>query len=321
MSFPAYVVRQPGPAQLENIELTDLPATDLLVKVEYSSLNYKDGLALTGKGPVVRSFPMVPGIDLAGIVEESNSDRFSKGDPIVVTGWGLGETVFGAYSKYAKVRAEHALKLPAGLTTREAMAYGTAGFTAMQCVLALEGNGLKPGDKVLVTGAGGGVGSVAVLALAHAGYLPIAASGRPELEDYLKGLGAVEVIGREATSEGSGPLAKPKWAAAVDSVGGETLAGLLRHIAPEGAVAACGLAGGSNLPTTVLPFILRGVKLLGINSVTAPNPLRERIWQRISELPKSHLEAVTHEHGFNELPVLGEQILAGQIRGRAVIRI
>lgn len=334
MSFSAIIVEQ-NPAGTPTVALIkftspdELPAPggDVVVRVDYSSLNYKDGLALTGQGKILRASPMVPGVDLAGTVENPGSDpRFHAGDRVVLTGWGVGEKYSGGYSGYARVRGDWLIPLPAGLTTRSAMAIGTAGFTAMQCVLALEDHGVTPGagNEIIVSGAAGGVGSLAVALLARRGYRVVASTGRSETEgDYLRSLGAAEVIPRSVLAAASGrPLDSARWAGGIDTVGGETLASILRQTKEYGSVAACGLAGGSNLPTTVMPFILRGVNLLGIHSVMCPRPLRERAWQRLAtDVDLHQLETMTRVVTLKEVLSLGPDILAGNVRGRLVVNV
>ena len=334
MSFSAIIVEQ-NPAGTPTVALIkftspdELPAPggDAVVRVDYSSLNYKDGLALTGQGKILRASPMVPGVDLAGTVENPGSDpRFNAGDRVVLTGWGVGEKYSGGYAGYARVRGDWLIPLPAGLTTRSAMAIGTAGFTAMQCVLALEDHGVTPGagNEIIVSGAAGGVGSLAVALLARRGYRVVASTGRSETEgDYLRSLGAAEVIPRSVLAAASGrPLDSARWAGGIDTVGGETLASILRQTKEYGSVAACGLAGGSNLPTTVMPFILRGVNLLGIHSVMCPRPLRERAWQRLAtDVDLHQLETMTRVVTFREALSLGPDILAGNVRGRLVVDV
>jgi acrylyl-CoA reductase (NADPH) len=306
------------------MNLSALPAGDVLVRVQYSSLNYKDGLAVTGKPGVIRKFPMVPGIDLAGVVEESSSPLWKKGDAVVVTGSGLSENIWGGYSEYARLDAQLLVKLPEGMTARQAMAIGTAGFTAMQCVIALERHGAKldSGD-IVVTGAAGGVGSVAIAILAKLGYRVVASSGRAELAPYLQSLGAAEIIDRGVLSAPSKrPMDSERWAGAIDSVGGDTLAGIIRGLKIGASVAACGVAGGAALNTTVFPFILRGVNLLGINSVILTREERLEIWRRLSvDLPLALLDSMTQEEPIDQIFELGEKILKGAIRGRTVIRI
>ena len=302
----------------------ELPAGDVLVQVAYSSLNYKDGLAIAGKPGVVRQFPMVPGIDLAGTVVESSAAGLPVGTEVAVTGCGLGEKHWGGYAGYARVQAEWCVPVPAPFSLRQAMAIGTAGFTAMQCVDALERHGAQPGGaEIVVTGAAGGVGSIAVVLLAALGYRVTASTGRAALGDYLRELGASEVIDRQVLSaESAKPLEKERWGGAVDTVGGATLAGILRQLRANASVAACGLAGGTDLATTVLPFILRGVNLLGINSVTVPNAERRRIWQRLAEtMPCDKLDSLTSEIGLERVPLYAPSILEGDVRGRIVVAI
>ena len=315
------------PGRLGEIDSSELPDGDVTVRVEWSSLNYKDGLALTATAPVVRSFPMVCGIDLAGVVESSESPKVAVGDRVIVTGWGLGEERFGGYADLARVRSEWVVPIPDGLDSRRAMGIGTAGLTAMLCVLALENRGLSPeaaGERpVVVTGAAGGVGSVAVAVLARLGYRVAAASGRPEQEGYLRRLGATELVARAELAEAKPrALDRERWAGAVDAVGGTTLATVLRQTAYGGAVAACGLAGGADLPTTVHPFILRGVDLAGVESVRCPTPRRLEAWRRLaSDLSGELLEEMIVEHELSEVPSLGAEILAGRTRGRVVVAV
>lgn len=309
-------------AALTQLTDADLPAEDVLVAVDYSSLNYKDGLAITGKGKIVRRFPLVPGIDLAGTVLESAAPDWRPGDRVVLTGWSVGEQYWGGYAQQARVKAQWLTPLPEGLDSRQAMAIGTAGFTAMLCVLALEEGGLKPdaAKPVLVTGASGGVGSVAVALLARLGYRVSAVTGRPENHDYLRELGAVEWVGRDEMSAPCRPLEAQRWAGVVDTVGGRVLARALAETDYGGAVAASGLAGGADLPTTVMPFILRGVKLLGVESVMYPRAARRLAWARLArDLPAALLERMTQVVPLADTPRLAEAILAGQVRGRVVV--
>lgn len=311
-------------ARIEQVAKDRLPPGEVLVRVRYSSLNYKDGLAVTGKPGVIRSFPMIPGIDFAGTVEESAAAEFRPGDLVALTGAGAGETVWGGYAEYARWNAEFLVALPPGISLRQSMAIGTAGFTAMQSVLALERNGLMPGDarEVLVTGAAGGVGSVAVAILAKLGYRVAASTGRAELGGYLRGLGATEIVARESLVVPSKGLERERWHGAIDSVGGSTLAGILPSMANNAGVALCGLAGGAAFTSTVLPFILRGVNLLGINSVRVPRAERLRIWERLSrDLPLHLLDAMTELAPLARVFELGERILEGKIRGRVVIDV
>jgi acrylyl-CoA reductase (NADPH) len=306
--------------QFDDAELMD---GDVTVGVEWSTLNYKDGLALTGKAPVVRRFPMIAGIDFAGTVEQSSHPAWKAGDKVVCTGWGMGETHLGAYAEKARVKGDWLVALPQGLSARDAMAIGTAGFTAMLSVLALEKHGLSPkSGPVVVTGAAGGVGSVATAVLSKLGYHVIASTGRASEADYLKGLGAAEVIDRNELSAPGKPLGKERWAGGVDSVGSTTLANLLSMTKYGGAIAACGLAAGMDLPSSVAPFILRGVCLLGIDSVMCPIEPRKAAWQRLaSDLDRSKLSEITTEIPLDEVPEWGAKILAGQVRGRIVVKI
>ncbi len=311
-------------ASIQEIERGQLPPGEVLVRVSYSSLNYKDGLAVTGRPGVIRRFPMVPGLDFSGTVEESSSAKIRVGDEVVVTGCGTSEIFWGGYSQYARLDDEFIVPVPKGMSLQQAMGIGTAGFTAMESVMALEQHGLKPGGReVVVTGAAGGVGSVAIAILANLGYKVVASSGRPQLHDYLKSLGASEIVGREVLSAPSKrPLETERWAAAIDSVGGETLAGVIRTLQIGGSVAACGLAGGPALNTTVFPFILRGVNLLGIDSARVPNARRREIWDRLMrDLPMNLLDSMIAVAPFGKVFELGEQILAGNVRGRVVIDV
>ncbi len=311
-------------ASIQEIDRSALPSGEVLIRVAYSSLNYKDGLAVTGKPGVIRKFPMVPGVDLAGTVEESSSPEFKAGDRVVVTGCGTSETLWGGYAQYARLNAEFIVPLPQGMTLAQAMGVGTAGFTAMQSVITLEEHGLKPGDKaVLVTGAAGGVGSVSIAILAKLGYKVAASTGRPQLADYLRSLGATEIVERASlTGAPKRPLDSPRWPAAIDSVGGETLGNVLPAIEVHGSVASCGVAGGAPFSATVFPFILRGVNLLGIDSVRVPNARRRQIWSRIaSDLPLDVLDQLMVIAPLDKVVALGEQILAGKTRGRVVIDV
>ena len=310
-------------AALVQFDEADLMDGDVTVRVEWSTLNYKDGLAVTGKAPVVRRFPMIAGIDFAGTVEQSSHPRWKAGDRVICNGWGLGETHLGAYAEKARVKGDWLVRLPENISARDAMAIGTAGYTAMLAVLALEQQGLKPANgPVVVTGAAGGVGSVAIAILSKLGYHVIASTGRMSEGDYLKGLGAAEVIDRNELSAPAKPLAKERWAGGVDSVGSTTLANLLSMTKYRGAIAACGLAAGMDLPTSVAPFILRGVCLLGIDSVMCPLELREIAWTRLgTDLESAKLAEITHEIGLGDVIGTGAQILAGQVRGRIVVKI
>jgi len=311
-------------ASIQEIDQSALPFGEVLVRVAYSSLNYKDGLAVTGKPGVIRKFPMVPGVDFAGMVEESTSAAFHRGDHVIVTGCGTSEVYWGGYAQYARLDADFIVPLPQGMTLRQAMGIGTAGFTAMQSVIAMEQHGLAPANgEVLVTGAAGGVGSVAVAILAKLGYKVAASTGRAQFHDYLKSLGAAEILDRAAVAAPSKrPLETARWAGAIDSVGGDTLAGLLRSVAIGGVVAVCGLAGGPALSTTVFPFILRGATMLGIDSTRVPNAKRREIWARLmQDLPMNLLDSMIVEAPLEKVFDLGEQILKGQTRGRVVINV
>ena len=326
-TFRALVLRESGEksytAGIENLTETDLPEGDVLVAVEYSDLNYKDGLAVANRGRIVRRLPLVPGIDFAGTVLSSDHGRFNAGDRVVLTGWGVGEKYWGGYSQRQRTRGDWLVHLPEGLSTRLAMAVGTAGFTAMQCVMGLEDGGVTPDSgPVVVTGAAGGVGSVAVATLAKLGYEVHAVTGRESTHEYLKKLGAHALLRREDISAASRPLESTRWAGGVDTVGSTSLARLLAETRDNGVVTACGLAGGHDLPTTVMPFILRSVRLQGINSVTVPVPERERIWQRVvRDLPLDHLEEMIEEITLDEVPAQAEAILQGRVRGRTVVRL
>ncbi|WP_128924170.1 MDR family oxidoreductase [Bradyrhizobium guangxiense] len=310
-------------AALTQFDEAELMEGDVTVRVEWSTLNYKDGLALTGKAPVVRRFPMIAGIDFAGTVETSSHPQWKAGDKVVCTGWGMGETHLGAYAEKARVKGDWLVALPQGLSARDAMAIGTAGFTAMLSVLALEKHGLSPkSGPVVVTGAAGGVGSVATAVLSKLGYHVIASTGRAAEADYLKHIGAAEIIDRNELSGAAKPLAKERWAGGVDSVGSTTLANLLSMTKYGGAIAACGLAAGMDLPSSVAPFILRGVCLLGIDSVMCPIEPRKAAWQRLaSDLDRAKLSEITHEISLEEVPQWGAKILAGEVRGRIVVKI
>ncbi|MCB5175276.1 acrylyl-CoA reductase (NADPH) [Microvirga lenta] len=309
--------------ELRSFDEADLMDGDVTVRVTHSTLNYKDGLALTGKAPVVRRFPMIPGVDLVGSVETSSHPDFKPGDAVVLNGWGLGETHLGAYAEKVRVKGDWLIPLPEGLTPHQAMAIGTAGYTAMLCLMALERHGLRPDrGPAIVTGAAGGVGSVAVALLARAGWHVVASTGRPEEADYLRGLGAAEIIERGELTGSVRPLAKERWAAGVDTVGSTTLANVLSMTRYGGAVAACGLAGGMDLPSTVAPFILRGVSLLGVDSVMAPKALRMEAWDRIArELDPGKLAAMTSTVSLDEVTEAGRRIVEGKVRGRVVVEI
>ncbi|MFG1297330.1 acrylyl-CoA reductase (NADPH) [Xanthobacter variabilis] len=324
-TFRALVARKAEGGQavaLEQITEADLPEGDVTVDVEYSSFNYKDGLALKGLGRILRTFPMVPGIDFAGTVRASGHVDFKPGDKVVLTGWGVGENWSGGFSERAKVKGEWLVKLPAGLSPRQAMAIGTAGLTAMLCVDALERHGIAAGGEVLVTGAVGGVGSVAVRLLSRLGYKVSALTGRRSEEDFLKSLGASAIVDRADYAAPGKPLAGERWAGAVDTVGGPVLANVLASTAYGGAVAACGLAGSSELVTTVFPFILRNVALLGVDSVNCPVARRVAAWDRLAVLlTEADFALVTREVGLDELFDLAGEILAGHVRGRTVVAV
>jgi len=325
-TFKAIVVEKSDSGQ--TVALTDfdeakLMEGDVTVAVEWSTVNYKDGLAVTGKAPVVRRWPMIAGVDFAGTVESSAHPDWKPGDKVILNGWGLGETHLGAYAQKARVKGDWLVRLPASMSTRDAMAIGTAGYTAMLAVMALERHGLKPeGGPLVVTGAAGGVGSVAVAILAKRGFQVTASTGRPEESDYLKRLGAAEVIERKELTGAVRPLAKERWVGAIDSVGSTTLANVLSMIRYRGAVAACGLAGGMDLPTSVAPFILRGVALLGIDSVYRPRADREEAWRRLEfDLDRTKLGEMTTEIGLADVIEAGRQIVEGQVRGRITVKI
>jgi len=324
-TFKALMLRQSDgkvTGAIEDVAPESLPAGEVTVAVSHSSLNYKDGLVLQGLGNLARTYPHVPGIDLAGTVESSEAPGFRKGDPVVLTGYFVGERHWGGYAQKARVKADWLVPLPPGLDAKRAMAIGTAGFTAMQAILALEEHGMTPDrGEVLVTGAAGGLGSVAVAILAKLGYRVAASTGRADQHDYLKSLGAQAIVKREELATPSGrPLDKERFAAAIDSVGGETLASVLRQTMYGCSVAACGLAGGNALPTTVLPFILRAVNLLGIDSVQCPMARRRRIWDRLaSDLPHDKLDATVEVVPLSGIAAYGPRILKGQVRGRVVV--
>lgn len=306
--------------QFDEAELMD---GDVTVTVEWSTVNYKDGLAVTGKAPVVRRFPMIAGIDFSGTVSESSNPNWKPGDKVICNGWGMGETHLGAYAEKARVKGDWLVKLPQGISARDAMAIGTAGYTAMLSVLALEKHGLTPEQgPVVVTGAAGGVGSIAIAVLSKLGYQVIASTGRVSESDYLKKLGASEIIDRAELSGAAKPIAKERWAGGIDSVGSTTLANLLSMTKYRGAIAACGLAAGMDLPSSVAPFILRGVCLLGIDSVMCPIALRRQAWDRLaSDLDAAKLAEITQEISLDEVIAAGARVLAGEIRGRLVVKI
>ncbi|GBR00315.1 acrylyl-CoA reductase (NADPH) [Acetobacter oeni] len=324
--FDALLIEKNGEGQTASVRrISDamLPEGDVLIDVEWSTINYKDALAITGKGPVVRSFPMVPGVDLAGKVIGSESGQFRPGDRVLLNGWGVGEKHWGGLARHARVRSAWLTSVPSAFTTREAMSLGTAGYTAMLCVIALENANVTP-DKgpVLVTGASGGVGSIAVMLLGRLGYTVVAMTGRPAETDYLKSLGADEIIDRELFTHKGKPLEKAQWAGAVDVAGGQVLASLCAAILPLGAVAACGLAGGMDLPLTVAPFILRGISLLGIDSTSCPQAERQEAWRRLADLidPKE-LDSVVSECLLSDAVAAANDLLAGKMHGRVIVRM
>jgi acrylyl-CoA reductase (NADPH) len=323
-AFRALVLHEEGGKvipRLEDVDEARLPAGEVTVAVEYSTLNYKDGMILNGIGRLVRAYPHVPGIDFAGTVERSESPGFKPGDKVVLTGWRVGEMQWGGFAEKARVKSDYLVHLPEGLTTRQAMAIGTAGFTAMLAVIALERHELAPGSEVLVTGAAGGVGGVAIALLSRLGHKPVASTGRAELNGYLEALGAAEIIDRAAFSAAPArPLDRERWDGAIDAVGGTTLTTILTQLKYRASVAACGLAGGSDLPATVIPFLLRGVNLLGIDSVMCPKEPRREAWQRLAkDLPLDRLEGMIEEIPLSQIAGLAPRILGGQIRGRTVV--
>ena len=322
--FDAIVIRKEGDTQKAAIESLDdqaLPEGDVTVNVDYSTLNYKDGLAITGKGPVVKSFPMVPGIDLAGVVEASQHQDFQPGDRVVLNGWGVGEKHWGGLAQKARLNGDWLIPLPEAFSTRNAMAIGTAGYTAMLSVLALERHGVTPDQgEVLVTGASGGVGSFAITLLAKLGYEVVASTGKVEEADYLKALGATSIIDRSELEQPGKPLARERWAGAVDSVGSHTLVNVLASTRYGGTVTSCGLAQGMDLPATVMPFILRGVTLAGIDSVMQPREVRLEAWQRLAELmPEERLDDIASEIPLSEAITTAERLMEGKVRGRVVV--
>jgi acrylyl-CoA reductase (NADPH) len=310
-------------AELGQADEASLPEGDVRVKVLYSTLNYKDGLAITGKSPVVRSFPMVPGIDFSGEVIESSSPDFKAGDMVLLNGWGVGEGHWGGLGQLARVKADWLIPLPKGLTAKQALAIGTAGYTAMLCVMALQSHGVKPSDgEVLVTGAAGGVGSFAIALLSKLGFTVVASTGRMAETDYLKQLGAAQVIDRATLSAPGKPLAKERWAAVVDSVGSHTLANACAQTKSEGAVAACGLAQGMDFPSSVAPFILRGVTLYGINSVTVPRAKRIAAYEQLSKLlDLKTLDEISHEISLEDSLKYAKELMAGNVRGRLIVNV
>jgi acrylyl-CoA reductase (NADPH) len=311
-------------AAVQQLSLDDLPDAEVTVAVDYSTVNYKDGLCIGPGGGLVRKYPHIPGIDLSGTVEASSDDRYKAGDKVVLTGWRVGEAHWGGYTQKARVKADWLVPLPNGIDARQAMAVGTAGFTAMLAVMALEDHGLEPGHgPVLVTGAAGGVGSVATAILANLGYEVAAVTGRPETEDYLRSLGATQIVARDDINETTKrPLEAETWAGCVDAVGGDMLARVLGQMKYGASVSAVGLAGGAGLPATVIPFLLRGVNLLGIDSVMQPYANRLRAWERIAkDLPMDKLEAMIKPATLSDLPQLGKDILKGQVQGRVVVDV
>jgi acrylyl-CoA reductase (NADPH) len=310
-------------AELTEVDETQMPEDDVTVAVDYSSMNYKDSLAITGSSPVVRSFPMVPGIDLAGVVEQSRHPEFKAGDKVVLNGWGVGESHWGGMAEKARLNGDWLIPLPEAFTSRQAMGIGTAGYTAMLCVMALEKNGVTPDQgEIIVTGAGGGVGSVAIAILAKLGFTVVASTGRPSEADYLKGLGAAEIIDRAELSEKGRPLGKERWAGGIDAVGSHTLANICASTRYGGTVTACGLAQGFDLPATVMPFILRGVTLAGVDSVVRPRADRIQAWNRLAtDLDIQHIEAMIAEIGLAEVISTATKQIQGQTLGRVVINV
>lgn len=306
---------------IRELTLDDLMKGDVVVEVEATTVNYKDGLAITGKAPVIRHWPLVPGIDCAGTVVSSDTDLFRTGDPVILNGWGVGETHMGTYARYVRVKSDWLIQRPEGMGAKDAMAIGTAGYTSMLCVMALERHGITPDrGPVIVTGANGGVGTVAIAILSKLGYSVIASTGRTEEEGFLKSLGATDIIDRIELSEPGRPLGKERWAAGIDAVGSYTLANVLSQTQYGGAVAACGLAQGFDLPATVMPFILRGVSLLGVDSVMAPKPLREEAWRRlVSDLDMDKLHALSKTIGFDDIIATATAMMDGKVRGRVVV--
>ena len=310
-------------ATLQSLQETQLPEGDVTVRVHYSTLNYKDALAITGKGPVVRKFPMVPGIDLAGTVEHSDNPAYKAGDQVLLNGWGVGENHWGGLAQKARLNGDWLIPLPAGFTAAQAMAIGTAGYTAMLCVMALERQGVTPGNgEILVTGANGGVGSFAIALLSGLGYQVVASTGRPEESDYLKALGASDIIDRASLSEPGKPMVKERWAGVIDSVGSHTLANACAATRYGGVVAACGLAQGMDFPASVAPFILRGITLAGIDSVMRPRQDRIDAWNRLDrDLDRTLLEQITQTVALKDIIPMAQKLLAGQVRGRLVVAL
>ncbi|WP_420554327.1 MDR family oxidoreductase [Neptuniibacter marinus] len=322
--FKALVLKQDEgktTSAIEQLAMSDLPEEDVLIKVDYSSLNYKDGLAVTGKGKIIRNFPMVPGIDLVGTVEDSADARYSKGDKVVLTGWGVGEMYWGGYSQYARLKADWLVPLPEGMDPIRTMQIGTAGLTAMLCVMALEEGGVTPeSGPIVVSGAAGGVGSVAVAILAGLGYQVAAITGRAETEGYLRGLGASEILSRDEMAQPPRPLEKQRWAGAIDTAGDTILARMIAETNYSGVVAACGLAASFKLPSTVMPFILRNVRLQGVDSVSCPYERRNIAWQRLlTQLPENALGEIAQIIALDNVPEYAEKITNGQVKGRVVI--
>ena len=325
-SFKAYQITKDDNGQhvqLKELTENDLPESEVLVRIEYSTVNYKDGLAMTGTVPVVRKFPMIPGVDFSGVVVESTNADFIPGDNVILNGFGVGEIHCGGFSEFANVKSDWLIHRPEKITSRQAMAVGTAGYTAMLCVMALEQHGIRPEDgRIVVTGAAGGVGSVAVMILHKLGFNVVAVTGRISESIFLTDLGATEIIERDLFSKKAAPLAKEEWAGAIDVAGGNTLANVISQIKYGGAVAACGLADSMELATSVAPFILRGVHLIGIDSVMAPMQKRKLAWQRIAdELDVVKLEGLSREIGLKDIPDIAEKILKGEVRGRTIVKI
>lgn len=310
-------------ANLRDIDESQLPEGEVTIEVAYSTLNYKDGLAITGRGPVVRRFPMVPGVDLVGTVESSTNPDYAVGDKVVLNGWGVGETHWGGLAQKARLKGEWLVPLPAAFTPRQAMAIGTAGYTAMLCVMALEKHGVTPDQgEIVVTGAAGGVGSAAIAILSRLGYRVVAVTGRPEESEYVKGLGAQEVLDRAAFASPGKPIGKERWAGAVDVVGSHVLANVCATTKYRGVVTACGLAGGMDFPATVAPFILRGVTLVGVDSVMCPRAERIQAWQRLArDLDLSKLDMIGHEISLAEAIPTATELLDGRVRGRVIVDV
>ena len=326
MSFRALLITKTDTGQkadFATLEESDLMEGDVTIDVSHSSVNYKDGLAVTGKAPIARRFPLIPGIDFVGTVRASTNPRWKAGDQVVLNGYGVGETHHGGFAEVARVNGDWLVPVPKGWTAADCMAVGVAGYTAMLCVMALEEQGVKPSDgDILVTGAAGGVGTTAIALLSHLGYRVIASTGRTSEEAFLKGLGAAGVVDRNEFNGPVKPLAKSRWAGCVDSVGSVTLANILSQMNPDGTVAACGLAQGMDLPTNVAPFILRGVKLIGINSVATPMPRRLKVWERLArDLDLTKLHALTTHVKLEEVPRIAADIVEGKVRGRVVVDI